>query len=199
MAENPTRLTRRSALKAAVALVGGTLAATELGLLSKSVAAMTDDSAPRFLSQDQFLALQQIVDLIIPGTDTPGALDANVHHFIDLMLAEWASPERQARYVAGLEDIEVRARKVGADSFLASTAPQQIDLLHSLDKEAFAKDSKDIFFSELKKMVLFGYYSSEPGATLELRYQRIPGDYLPCVPLEDDSRAWFWNGYSYGL
>lgn len=199
MAENPTRLTRRSALKAAVALVGGTLAATELGLLSKSVAAMTDDSAPRFLSQDQFLALQQIVDLIIPGTDTPGALDANVHHFIDLMLAEWASPERQARYVAGLEDIEVRARKAGADSFLASTAPQQIDLLHSLDKEAFAKDSKDIFFSELKKMVLFGYYSSEPGATLELRYQRIPGDYLPCVPLEDDSRAWFWNGYSYGL
>lgn len=199
MAENPTRLTRRSALKAAVALVGGTLAATELGLLSKSVAAMTDDSAPRFLSQDQFLALQQIVDLIIPETDTPGALDANVHHFIDLMLAEWASPERQARYVAGLEDIEVRARKVGADSFLASTAPQQIDLLHSLDKEAFAKDSKDIFFSELKKMVLFGYYSSEPGATLELRYQRIPGDYLPCVPLEDDSRAWFWNGYSYGL
>ena len=199
MAENPTRLTRRSALKAAVALVGGTLAATELGLLSKSVAAMTDDSAPRFLSQDQFLALQQIVDLIIPGTDTPGALDANVHHFIDLMLAEWASPGRQARYVAGLEDIEVRARKVGADSFLASTTPQQIDLLHSLDKEAFAKDSKDIFFSELKKMVLFGYYSSEPGATLELRYQRIPGDYLPCVPLEDDSRAWFWNGYSYGL
>ena len=82
---------------------------------------------------------------------------------------------------------------------MASTAPQQIDLLHSLYKEAFAKDSKDIFFSELKKMVLFGYYSSEPGATLELRYQRIPGDYLPCVPLEDDSRAWFWNGYSYGL
>jgi hypothetical protein len=199
LADNRVLLTRRSAIKRVVALLGGTLTATQLGLLSKSVAAMTADSEPRFLSQNQFLTLQQIVDLIIPETDTPGALGANVHHFVDLMLAEWASAERQARYVRGLEDIDGRARKVGVDSFSASTSAQRIELLQTLDKEAFAKDSADIFFGELKKMVLFAYYSSEPGATLELKYQRIPGDYLPCVPMEDIGRAWFWNGYSYEL
>jgi len=199
MAEDPTLLTRRSALKHAVALVGGTLSVTQLGLLSKSVAAMTPDAAPRFLNQKQFLILQRTVDLIIPETDTPGALGANAHHFIDLMLADWASPERQARYVDGLADIDRRASELGADSFSASSPAQQVELLQTLDKESFAPGSGDAFFGELKKMILFAYYSSEPGATLELRYQRIPGDYLPCVPLEDDSRAWFWIGYSHGL
>jgi len=199
LAEDPIRLTRRGALKHAVALVGGTLSVTQLGLLSQSVAAIRPDAEPRFLNQKQFLILQRTVDLIIPETDTPGALAVNAHHFIDLMLAEWASPERQARYVDGLEDIDRRARGMGSDSFFASPPALQVELLQSLDKEAFAPDAADAFFGELKKMVLFAYYSSEPGATLELRYQRIPGDYLPCVSLEDDSRAWFWIGYSNGL
>lgn len=199
MADNSFLLTRRSAIKRAVALLGGTLTAAQLGLLTESVAAMTEDSEPRFLNQDQFLMLERIVDLIIPETDTPGALGANVHHFIDLMLAEWASPQRQARYVTGLEDIDRRARESGADSFSAGSTTRQTELLRTLDKEAFANGSADAFFGELKKLVLFAYYSSEPGATVELRYQRIPGDYLPCVPIEDTDRAWFWNGYSYEL
>lgn len=199
LTEDLTLLTRRSAIKRIATLLGGTLAATQLGLLSKSVAAMTADSAPRFLNQNQFLMLQKIVDLIIPETDTPGALGANVHYFVDLMLAEWASPERQARYVSGLADVDSRARKTGADSFSTSTTAQQIVLLQTLDKEAFAQGPQDVFFAELKKMVLFAYYSSEIGATVELRYQSIPGDYVPCMPIDQNARAWFWMGYSYAL
>jgi hypothetical protein len=189
LADKLILLTRRSAIKKAAVLLGGTLTAAQLGLLTKSAAAITGGSEPRFLIQDQFLMLERIVDLIIPETDTPGALSANVHHFIDLMLAEWASPQRQARYVAGLEDIDRRARESGADNFIASSTTRQIELLRTLDKEAFAGGSADAFFGELKKMVLFAYYSSEPGATVELRYQRIPGDYLSCVPIEDTDRA----------
>lgn len=199
LADNPTLLTRRAAIRHAVTLLGGTLTVAQLGLLTESVAAMTEDSAPRFLSEEQFLVLRRIVDLIIPETDTPGALGANVHHFVDLMLAEWASPARQARYVAGLDDIDKRARGSGATGFSASSVTRQAELLRTLDKEAFADRSANSFFGELKKMVVFAYYSSEVGATVELRYQRIPVDYLPCVPMEDIDRAWFWNGYSYEL
>ena len=199
LADNPTLLTRRNAIKHAVALLGGTLTVAQLGLLTESMAAMTEDSAPRFLSEEQFLMLLRIADLIIPETDTPGALGANVHHFVDLMLAEWASPERQARYVAGLDDIDKRARESGATGFSASSVTQQAELLRTLDKEAFADRSANTFFGELKKMVLFAYYSSEVGATVELGYQRIPVDYLPCVAMEDIGRAWFWIGYSYEL
>jgi len=199
VADDPNLLTRRSVLKRAAALFGGSVTATQLSLLMRSVAAMAEDTTPRFLNQEQFSMIERIVDLIIPETDTRGALGAGVHHFIDLMLADWASPQRRARYVAGLEDIDRRARQSGADSFSASSTAQQTVLLQTLDKETFAQDAIDTFFGEFKKMVLFAYYSSETGATIELRYQRIPGDYRPCVPLDEIGRAWFWNGYSYDL
>ena len=38
-----------------------------------------------------------------------------------------------------------------------------------------------------------------PEQELAARFQPVPGDYLPCIPLETVGRAWFWNGYSYGL
>jgi hypothetical protein len=191
-------ITRREALKRAAALVGGTLAAAELGALSRIAAAMSEDAAPRFLGQEQFRVLQQVAGLMIPETDTPGAVGARVHTFIDLMLAEWASPARQARWVAGLDDIDRRAREAG-QGFCESPPERQLAVLQALDDEAFAQGSADHFFRELKRMILFGYYSSETGASIELGTQRIPGDYEPCLPLDEVGRAWFWNGFSYEL
>jgi hypothetical protein len=74
-----------------------------------------------------------------------------------------------------------------------------VSVLQILDDETFANGPTQTFFRERKRMVLFAYYTSEPGATLELRFQRIPGDYLPCEPVDEGGRAWFWNGYSYEL
>jgi hypothetical protein len=192
-------LTRRATLKRAVVFLGGTMAVARLGPLARGVAALSEDSGPRFLGEDQFLMLKRVVDLIIPETDTPGAVGARVHQFIDLMLAEWASPARRSRYLAGLEDIDRRARHLGGKGFAENSKTAQLEVLRQLDDEAFAPGSPDTFFGELKKMTLFAYYSSEPGATDELRFQRVPGDYQPCLPTEEDGRAWFWNGYSYGL
>jgi hypothetical protein len=197
--EQPTLLTRRAALKRAVAFLGGTMTVAQLGLLTRGVAAVSENSGPRYLGEDQFLMLKRVVDLIIPETDTPGAVGARVHQFIDLMLAEWASPARRSRYLAGLEDIDRRARHLGGKDFAENSKTAQLEVLRQLDDEAFAPGFPDTFFGELKKMTLFAYYSSEPGATDELRFQRIPGDYQPCLPMEEDGRAWFWNGYSHGL
>lgn len=199
LADNSTLLTRRAAIKNAVALVGGVLTATQLSLLNEAVAANVEDAPPRFLNREQYSMLSRVADLIIPETDTAGALGTGVPRFIDMMLADWASPQRQERYIAGLDHIDKRARDSGASSFSASTTEQQMVLLRALDNEFFAENPTDPFFGELKKMVLFAYYSSEIGATVELRFQRIPGDYLPCVPMVDDSHAWFWSQFNYGL
>ncbi len=179
-------LTRRKAVQGAVALVGGTLAATQLGSLVRSVSAMDDNSLPQFFSPRQFSLLEQIVDLVIPETDTPGAKTAGVHRFIDLMMAEWASPETQSRYVEGLQEIDARA----GGSFSAISPNRQLDLLATLDAEAYADDAGDIFFKDLKTFILFGYYSSEEGAAIELKFDRLPGAYVGCVPFEDIGRSW---------
>ena len=190
MSAKPISLTRRKAIKNAVVLLGGTIAAAQLGPLVGSVAAMDEDSVPRFLSTGQYSMLERIVDLIIPETDTPGALSAGVHRFIDLMLAEWASPETRTRYVDGLQSIDRRARDGGAESFSASSPSQQLELLETLDVEAYAENAGDSLYKDLKTLILFGYYSSEEGASVELRFDRLPGAYLDCVQFDDFGRAW---------
>ena len=186
MTLNSKLLTRRTAIQGAVALVGGTVAATQLGSLVNSVSAMDGDSFPRFLSTGNFSMVEQIVDLVIPETDTPGAKAARVHQFIDLMLAEWASPETQVSYVEGLRDIDLRA----PGGFSAMPQAQQMKLLETLDAEAYADGASDTFFRDLKTFILFGYYSSEVGASVELQFDRLPGAYHGCVPFEDIGRTW---------
>ena len=46
------------------------------------------------------------------------------------------------------------------------------------------------FFRTMKELTLLGYYTSEPGATRELRYARVPGRFEGCVPLARVGRAW---------
>ena len=46
------------------------------------------------------------------------------------------------------------------------------------------------FFRTMKELTLLGYYTSEAGATRELRYVQVPGRYEGCVPLTPDARAW---------
>jgi hypothetical protein len=200
MDKQPAALTRRQAIQGAASLIGGTIAVAQLGpLASRAALAQSENSLPVFFDQSQFSIVERVVDLIIPESDTPGAHVAGVHHFIDLMLAEWASPERQGRYVQGLRSINERARADAANDFVSLSAAEQLSLLQALDREAHIDNSPDTFFREFKKLVLFGYYTSEVGATVELRFAPIPGDYEPCVPIEDPQRAWFWLGYGYGL
>ncbi len=192
-------ITRREAIRNAVILLGGAVTATQLGSIEAAFAATGPESKPRFLDPDQLEMTARIADLIIPATDTPGAVSAGVPGFIDLMLAEWASPESQQQFVTGFADIDERARELGMKRFSAGSAEQQVEVLQLLDREAFADGAPDTFFRRLKRLVLFGYFSSEPGATQALRFDPFPGDYQACLPLEDDDRAWFWLGYSYGL
>lgn len=191
-------LTRRDAIKRMAAILGVSLTSAQVGLLAEANAT-SQTVAPRFFDEEQFAMLTRIADLIIPETETPGAVGVGAHAFIDMMLAQWASDERKANWIEGLSDIERRAQAAGLESFNTGTEAEQVKLLTALDHEYFERGYEDTFFSGLKKMVLFAYYSTEQGATVELRYLPVPGDYLSCIPLEDVGRAWFWNGYSYGL
>ncbi|HEX4628802.1 MAG TPA: gluconate 2-dehydrogenase subunit 3 family protein, partial [Gemmatimonadales bacterium] len=76
-----------------------------------------------------------MAELIIPTTDTPGARAAQVHDFIDLLLAEWAPDDQRAQFLAGLQDVDARARTAYGTDFLTATAAQRGELLKTLDAE----------------------------------------------------------------
>jgi glucoside 3-dehydrogenase (cytochrome c) hitch-hiker subunit len=130
-----------------------------------------------------------IAELIIPKTDTPGARDAGVPAFIDVMFADWADDDQRKVFTAGLANVDERSRALYGKDFIACTEGQQVQVLTDLDAElARLRDTKSDtsknFFGAMKWLTLMGYYTSEVGATSELHYRVVPGRYEPCYPID---------------
>ena len=142
-------------------------------------ALVADSYAPKALTPQQLEQVATIADHIIPRTDTPGARDAGVHRFVDTMLAEYYTAAEREQFITGLADVQQHARQSGN---LPAT-------LEQLDRETHAQRTPT-FFRMMKELTILGYYTSQPGATKELRYVQVPGRYDGCVPFPADGRAW---------
>lgn len=186
---------------------------------------------PRALSGEQAELVAIISEHILPQTDTPGARAAGVDRFIDAMLADYHRPAERQRFLAGLSDVDARAKREHGRAFVKCDASQQRGILEALDREAFprrtntsggasdegketerggagtpalpgAKADTDRrgsdaasrrstpFMRTMKELTVLGYYTSEIGATKELRYVRVPGRFEGCVPLTANDRTW---------
>jgi hypothetical protein len=140
------------------------------------------------LDRHQSETVATIAEMIIPTTDTPGARAAGVHQFIDLLLAEWAPDDDRKQFLEGLADVDARARAASATDFLSATEAQRGAILTALDAEAQERrsakgDAPPPFFERMKFLTVYGYCTSEVGASAELHYEVIPGSYDGCTEL----------------
>ena len=135
----------------------------------------------------QAATLDRATELILPATDTPGALAAGVTGFIAVIVGEWDTAEDRDRFMKGLESLDTKSRERFGKDFVDGTEADQVGLLTALDGEAQAMRSRhenlnNSFYHRLKGLTLYGYYTSEVGATRELHNQVIPGRYDGCAP-----------------
>jgi len=140
-----------------------------------------------------------MTEQIIPATDTPGAKDARVNEFIDVILTEWATPEERARFIEGLEDIDKQSQKLFGKNFVDASPDQQAAQLRAIDDVALAgrvarahhgnhveppdQQLTGDFWEVFKRITVHGYYTSEIGFSQELKLQIIPGAQHGCQPL----------------
>jgi hypothetical protein len=187
---------RRDALRRVAMLLGGALSAPAIaGVLAgcDSRSAADGTWTARALTTEQSELVATIAEHILPETDTPGARAAGVHKFIDKMLAEHYPAEARARVLNGLADIDARARRDRGRAFLQCGVEEQRAVLARIDQEAFAAPpgSREVpYFRTLKELTLLGYYTSEIGATQELRHVSIPERFEGCVPFTQIGRTW---------
>lgn len=146
------------------------------------------DYSLHFFTQEQFEMVAEIAELIIPATDTPGAKEAKVNEFIDLMLADCYYEKDQQNFVAGLERLQNESKIQYQKPFMQLSPQQQSSLL----KQEAGQDPNGPgrFFRIMKELTLLGYYTSEAGATKALAYVAIPGRFEGCVPLREGQKAW---------
>ncbi len=184
---------RREALKRVGVLMGGTVSLSVVsGVMSGCQAPAAGGYSLQTLSPDQSELVATISELIIPATDTPGARAANVNEFIDLMLTDWFDEEDKDRFLAGLAETDQMAQAANGSSFVGNSEVQQIALLTEMEEAAFGSASGDEkpFFKMMKELTLTGYYTSEIGATQELKYVHVAGEYRGDVPYTEIGKAY---------
>ena len=140
--------------------------------------------------------MEDICERIIPTTDTPGAKAVGVPQFIEEMVKIVYKEDARNRFMAGLNDLEQSSQEKFQKPFTKLNEEQQYELLNPLNEEAAneatrysrrsgTEENDPSFFRMAKELTVTGYYTSEIGATQELQFLDIPGNYDGCVPLED--------------
>jgi len=129
--------------------------------------------------------LDEIAETILPRTTTPGAKDAGVGLFMAQFVTDCYTAGQQAVFRAGLTDLDTRA----GGRFIALAPEARTRLLDSIAEQAKAQAGEHgpHYFTMLKQLTIFGFFTSKIGSTEVLRYVAVPGycedvDYIPGTP-----------------
>ena len=197
------QLNRRDVIR----LLGGALAlpvlsASSFALLREAREQMPASAAGYTLQAvdaHQDATISAIAEWIIPQTDTPGAKATKVNEFIDMMLAEWYSPEEKSSFLQGLADADAQCNAAFGTAFVKGTPSQQRLMMTAWDEE-FTKFRESAtpfeeknrfhpppvstqFFQTMKRLTLVGYFTSEAGATQVLHYEVVPSRHAACISI----------------
>jgi len=184
---------RRELLKMITVLTGGAFIGGELLLTGcKNEPAMGGEA---FNAQDVAF-LDEVADTILPPTKSPGAKEAKVGQFMTVMVNDCYTEKDQKVFHEGINKLNEASKKANGKSFLDATPEQRTTFLTALDKEAKdyqkskKKDEPAHYFTMMKQLTLFGYFTSKEGATQALRYKAVPGKYEGCIDYKKGDKAW---------
>lgn len=139
------------------------------------------------LTPAEMQVLESLAEAIIPRTDTPGAIDAGVPQYIEMMLAEFTPPDRVEVFRSQLDWVSSWLAQHEADSLQ--------DIVAALDAQAFGGGTADEtppgkppLFATLKPLTVAGFYTSEIGATQELHL--MPFEEYRDAPFDEIGKTW---------
>jgi hypothetical protein len=177
---NDETITRRTALKiigvgVGVASVPNVFAQhphAHTGVEMVAPADAETQSQLRFFTATEMTSISLMSDLIIPADEqSPGAKDAGVPAFIDLMVSE-SSVETKNLWRNGLSAIDQLCKKEFGNGFGTLSSEQQVATLKLISRSEYQpRRIEERFFIAIKGLTVDGYYTSELGIHQELRYK----------------------------
>jgi len=188
-------MNRREWLKSMSTLAVGAVAAPSLlAVFDAFAASQKPGAALRFFNPAQGNLIGAVADIVIPRTDTPGAVDAGVPAFIDSMFKDVYTKNEQQRYLTALAAFD----QAGGKPFGQLDESQRKALVNKLHAEAVAAPPNAKltpaadFVLMTKKLTMLGFFMSEPGCTQVLQYVAIPGGFKADIPLSQagNGKAW---------
>lgn len=195
---------RREMLK----LVGLALGASFSGSLSTRVLAgalPTAQPSRALFNGEAKKMLALLTEMIIPKTDTPGAIEAGVPAVVEMMVADWYTDTERKLFFDGLTALDSFCSEKFNHGFVQCDGAQQIQALKAAEADAArykpvlsalpfdrTVDENTPFFTKLKELTVLGYYTSEVGAKQELAYNPMPMRYEGDYDFSKTGHQWSW-------
>ena len=141
---------------------------------------------------DYRILLAEMADTILPDTDSPGAKAAKTEEFIILSVDNCMTLPRRKRFLDDLLAADERCLREQGASFVNCSAEKRIDFFKKLEAENTADLDPEFppFFKVLKTLTLYGYFTSEIGATQALNYDPVPGVWEADLKIDASTKAW---------
>lgn len=198
-------MNRREILKITAVLLGAGLS----GSLSQQVMAgalPTAKAAKRVFDERTRKMVAVLAELIIPKTDTPGAIEAGAPAFIEMMVGDWFDDGERKIFFEGIAALDSFCQQQYQRDFLACDETQRTAALKDAEKVAgtyksdmpafdFTQkmvDRNTPFFTKLKELTVVGFFTSEVGSKQVLEYNPMPMRYDGDYDFQKTGREWSW-------
>ena len=198
---------RRELLKMIAVLTGGAVVGAEAFLTGCK---NPETKTGMAFSEDDIPYLDEIAETILPATSTPGAKAAKVGQFMTVIVNDCYEEDDQKTFHEGMKQLNDNFNKKYGTSFMKATSQQRHDFLVDLDKEAKEHQKKraesmnqqnnkdknakksgmpNHYFTLMKQLTLWGYFTSKEGMTKALRYNPVPGRYEGCIDYKKGEKS----------
>src|SRR5581483_3769122 len=146
-------------------------------------------TAHHTFTNEDYLVMSAAVDRILPRDQDPGAVDADVPKYVDLVLLTPELHQMRTDFLEGLQQLEKRAAGTYGKSFTALTDEQKDALLTEF-KNAKKGSGEAQFYENLLVLTLEGFLGDpqyggnkdKAGWTLVGFGTYVPPDYKPLEP-----------------
>jgi len=186
---------RRDGMKGllAISAVGALAACKQRGESSPKISAANDlkyASEGKFLNTKELAFITAFGNVIIPKTETPSAGEAGIDASLQQLISDWADDNFKLYWREGLRELSGTFNKSAGRDFMNLPALQRNNVLTKYDNDVFTGRTENKFYRDIKQTIATAYYMSELGATEELHYEPVPGEWRGDVPFSEIGKAW---------
>jgi len=207
-------MNRRSAIKnisigVGISVSSGTLLSLISGCKSDSSTATVSNTVSGLMNAKNAGFLEELMDIMLPATDTPGAKDVGIIKYVNVVLGRLYEKNDQKAFTKGLGFFQDAVKKKYSLSSGLDASREQLTevledwigkknesrkeeigtLLYSSENDVALVDREKFyiykFISNTKSLATSTYFGSEEIGTKHLNYDPIPGKYLGCIPIEE--------------
>lgn len=147
-------------------LIAGALTVPSLALAQQT------NWSPLTFDAHQNNTVVALCDIIIPKTDTPGAKEANVNRYIDLIITDGVDAQR-TQFLDGLGWLDNYSVNKFSKTFITCDRTQQIQIVKEC-LESNAPNGAPAFMRFAKSMISRLYYNTQAGYQELNKGGRIP-------------------------